>query len=346
MAPLLRVSEVVKRFPVGRGLLRTHAGEVHAVDGVSFEIDAGQTLGLVGESGCGKTTLARLVLRLLRPDSGSIELAGEDITAARGEHLRRLRRDMQMVFQDPFDSLNPRMSVRQIVSEPLIAQGLSGPLGGKQGAWREGGARRVADLLDRVGLDPGYVDRFPHQFSGGQRQRIGVARALAAGPKLIVCDEPVSALDVSMRAQVLNLLADVQAEFGLTYLFISHDLSVVREVCDRVAVMYLGRIVEQASREELFRRPLHPYTQALISAVPIPDPAVEARRRRIVLTGEVPSPLRPPPGCPFHTRCWKAKDRCLVDVPKLVDLGDGHFASCHFPEPVDLHFQDTGAQRT
>jgi len=324
MDELLRVTDLVKRFPVERRVVfRSRGTAVHAVDGVSFSIRAGETFGLVGESGCGKTTTARVILRLLQANAGTVEYEGQDITRVRGKSLRRLRRQIQMIFQDPFASLNPRMKVSQIVGEPLVSQG----------RWRDGGQARVAELLDRVGLDPDHADRYPHEFSGGQRQRIGIARALAVSPKLIVCDEPVSALDVSMRAQVLNLLRDLQDDLGLTYLFISHDLSVVRQVCDRVAVMYLGKVVEVADRDALFGRALHPYTQALISAAPVPDPEIETVRRRIVLEGDVPSPLNPPAGCRFHTRCWKAADVCRADEPALVVRLDDHEASCHFPEP-------------
>ncbi len=321
---LLRAEGLVKHFPVQRGVvLRRTVAECHAADGVSFDIAPGETLGLVGESGCGKSTVARLLLRLIDVDEGRIEFAGEDITHADGDRLRHLRREMQIMFQDPFASLNPRMTVSGIVAEPLRIHGL----------WDGGGPALVRELLERVGLGAEHADRFPHEFSGGQRQRIGIARALALRPKLIVCDEPVSALDVSMRAQILNLLNELQDDFGLTYLFISHDLSVVRQVCDRVAVMYLGKIVEVAERDALFDKALHPYTQALISAVPIPDPKLERARRRIVLKGDVPSPLEPPPACRFHTRCWKAEDICESEEPALSVRCGEHPAACHFAEP-------------
>jgi oligopeptide/dipeptide ABC transporter ATP-binding protein len=301
-------------------------GAVQAVDGISFTIRKGETLGLVGESGSGKSTTARLLLRLLDPTSGRIELEGEDITTVKGSRLRRVRQEMQMIFQDPYASLDPRMTVRDIVGEPLVVWN----------RWRNGGPTRVAELLERVGLNPDHANRFPHEFSGGQRQRIGIARALALQPKLILCDEPVSALDVSVRAQILNLLANLQREFDLTYLFISHDLSVVRQVADRVAVMYLGRIVEIADRDELYRRPVHPYTQALVSAAPIPDPVKERQRKHIVLGGDIPSPADPPSGCRFRTRCFKAQEICAKEDPELIDRGHGHPSACHFAEPLEV----------
>jgi oligopeptide/dipeptide ABC transporter ATP-binding protein len=324
---LVRVTGLVKHFPVTSGVvLRRQLGAVHAVDDVSFTIRKGETLGLVGESGSGKSTTARLVLRLIEPTAGRVELEGEDITAASGPKLRRARQEMQMIFQDPYASLDPRMTVRDIVGEPLVIWG----------RWRNGGPAQVAELLDRVGLNPDHANRFPHEFSGGQRQRIGIARALALRPKLIVCDEPVSALDVSVRAQILNLLASLQREFDLTYLFISHDLSVVRQVADRVAVMYLGKLVEIAARDELYSRPLHPYTQALVSAVPIPDPVLERQRTRIVLYGEIPSPTDPPSGCRFRTRCVKAQDICAEQEPELSERGLGHPSACHFAEAIKV----------
>jgi oligopeptide transport system ATP-binding protein len=324
---LVRVTGLVKHFPVTAGVvLRRQLAAVQAVDDVSFTIRKGETLGLVGESGSGKSTTARLVLRLIEPTAGKVELEGEDITAASGPKLRRARQEMQMIFQDPYASLDPRMTVRDIVGEPLVIWG----------RWRNGGAAQVAELLERVGLNPDHANRFPHEFSGGQRQRIGIARALALRPKLIVCDEPVSALDVSVRAQILNLLASLQREFDLTYLFISHDLSVVRQVADRVAVMYLGKLVEIAARDELYSRPLHPYTQALVSAVPIPDPVLERMRKRIVLGGEIPSPTDPPSGCRFRTRCVKAQDICAEQEPELAERGLGHPSACHFAEAVKV----------
>ena len=324
---LIRVTDLVKHFPITRGVvLRHEIGRVHAVDGISFTVRKGETLGLVGESGSGKSTTARLLLRLIDPTAGRIELEGQDITHVRGERLRAARQEMQMIFQDPYASLDPRMTVRDIVGEPLVIWD----------RWRGNGPRVVAELLERVGLNPDHADRYPHEFSGGQRQRIGVARALALRPKLIICDEPVSALDVSVRAQILNLLADLQRDFDLTYLFISHDLSVVRQVADRVVVMYLGKIMEIGKRDELYERPSHPYTQALVSAVPIPDPTLERARERIVLKGDIPSPTDPPSGCRFRTRCWKAQEICAQEEPALVDRGQGHPSACHFAEAHEV----------
>jgi oligopeptide/dipeptide ABC transporter ATP-binding protein len=320
---ILKVTDLVKHFPVTKGVIfRRETGAVKAVDGVSFEIRQGETLGLVGESGCGKSTIARCVVRLLDPSSGSIEFEGEDITRLHGEAMRRRRRDLMMIFQDPLSSLNPRMRVRQLVSEPLdIHTDLD----------RTAKARRVNELLEMVGLRPEHANRFPHEFSGGQRQRIGIARALALEPKLIVCDEPVSALDVSVQAQIINLLEDLQREFGLTYLFIAHDLDVVRRVSDRVHVMYLGRCVEQGTADEIYRAPKHPYTAALLSARPEASPAAARRKSRILLDGDVPSPLNPPSGCRFHTRCPRAQPVCSSDDPSGSDSGDGHRFWCHYP---------------
>jgi oligopeptide/dipeptide ABC transporter ATP-binding protein len=323
MSTLLEVTDLVKHFPVTRGtIFRREVASVQAVDGVSFSIDSGETLGLVGESGCGKSTMARLVMRLIEADSGRIELMGEDITTSRGQRLRDLRREMQIIFQDPYASLNPRMTVMEIVGEPLVVHK----------RWRSGGRQRVLELLERVGLNPDHSSRYPHEFSGGQRQRIGIARALALLPKLIVCDEPVSALDVSVRAQILNLLNSLQDDFGLTYLFIAHDLSVVRHFCDRVAVMYLGKIVEIAPRVSLYEDAKHPYTGSLLSAVPIPDPDVAAVSQRVVLQGDVPSPIDPPSGCRFHPRCPKAQlPHCAAEEPVLASFGAQHEAACHYP---------------
>ena len=322
--PLLEVRDLVKHFPARGSLLRRD--QVHAVCGVSFDLGRGQTLGLVGESGCGKSTTGRLVLRLLDATSGSVRFEGADVMAASKRQLRSMRERMQMVFQDPFGSLNPRMTVRSIVAEPLRIHRRFG----------RNGPARVNDLLERVGLTVEHASRYPHEFSGGQRQRIGIARALALDPDLLVLDEPVSALDVSIQAGVVNLLEDLQAQHGLTYVFIAHDLSVVRHIADQVAVMYLGRIVEIGSRDEVYKRASHPYTQALLSAVPVPDPDRERARRRVALTGDVPSPIDPPSGCRFRTRCPKAQEVCATEEPALIERGQGHPVACHFAESLDV----------
>ena len=318
---LLRVENLKKHFPVYEGaIFRKQVDSVKAVDGVSFEIDEEETLGLVGESGCGKSTLGRSIIQLHRPTSGHVNFDGVDLAALDDDELHPLRRDLQMIFQDPFASLNPRMTVGSIIGEPLKVHDM---------ASGDGLQRRVQELMDIVGLDPRYIRRYPHEFSGGQRQRIGIARAIACNPRFIVCDEPVSALDVSIQAQILNLLDDLQDEFGLTYLFIAHDLAAVRHISDRVAVMYLGHLAEIADSETLYRNPLHPYTEALNSAVPIPDPEIESGRERIVLEGNVPSPMDPPSGCVFHTRCPYAWDKCAKETPELQDVGDDHKVACH-----------------
>jgi oligopeptide transport system ATP-binding protein len=322
-APLVEVEDLYKYFPIHAGLASRHVADVRAVDGVDFTIDRGETLGLVGESGSGKTTVGRLLLRLLPVTKGKIRFDGDDVLAMSRGDLRRLRREMQIIFQDPFASLNPRMTVGDTIAEPLRIHGL---------ARGKAVGERVTELLRQVGLRPYHANRFPHEFSGGQRQRVGIARALAVDPKFIVCDEPVSALDVSIQAQVINLLEDLQAQLGLTYLFIAHDLSVVRHISTRVAVMYVGKIVETADREALYVNPMHPYTQALLSAIPIPDPALEKRRKRIVLTGDIPSPVNPPSGCRFHTRCPIAFERCKVEEPPFKEYAPGHFAACHWVE--------------
>ncbi len=319
---LIDVKDLKVHFPLKGGLLGTTVAHVKAVDGVDLFVRRGETLGLVGESGCGKSTTGRAILQLIKPTAGSVKMDGVELTKLSPGEVRKKRAEMQMIFQDPFGSLDPRYTVGQIVSEPLQN-------------FHRGNAKemreQVEHLLEVVGLNPYYVNRFPHEFSGGQRQRIGIARALALRPKFVVADEPVSALDVSIQAQVLNLLQDLQGEFGLTYLFIAHNLSVVKHISDRVAVMYLGRVVELAKSEELYEVPLHPYTQALLSAIPVPDPEIETKRKRIILEGDVPSPVNPPSGCNFHPRCWKAQPICREVIPPLEEKQTNHYAACHFP---------------
>lgn len=325
MTEALRVEGLVKHFPIRKGVMRRQSGAVRAVDGVDFSVDQGETLSLVGESGCGKSTTGRVLARLIEPTAGTVWLGEQDFTALSTNELRARRRDIQIMFQDPYASLSPRFTVAEIVAEPLRVQGLYG----------EAGRSRVLELLELVGLRPEHAYRYAHEFSGGQRQRIGLARALALEPKVLILDEPVSALDVSVQAQVVNQLQDLQERLGLTYVFISHNLSVVRHISDQVAVMYLGVIVERGRRDEIYQRPQHPYTKALLSAVPVPDPDLRGQREEITLTGEVPSVSDPPSGCRFRTRCWKAQDICASERPPLLDRGgDGHVAACHFPENV------------
>ncbi|MGW4749749.1 ABC transporter ATP-binding protein [Streptomyces sp. NPDC004290] len=325
--PLLKVTGLKKHFPIKKGLLQRQTGAVKAVDGLDFEVYPGETLGVVGESGCGKSTMGRLITRLLEPTDGTVEFQGKDISHLGVSGMRPFRRDIQMIFQDPYGSLNPRHTVGSIVSAPFKLQGVE----------PEGGVKKeVQRLLGLVGLNPEHYNRYPHEFSGGQRQRIGIARALALKPKLVVADEPVSALDVSIQAQVVNLLDDLQKELGLTYVIIAHDLSVIRHVSDRIAVMYLGKVVELADRKSLYESPMHPYTRALMSAVPIPDPRRRgAKSDRILLKGDVPSPIAPPPGCRFHTRCWKATDLCKTQEPPLLELRPGQRVACHHPENAE-----------
>jgi len=320
---LLQVEDLVMHFPIYRGVFQRQAGAIRAVDGISFDIKRGETLGLVGESGCGKSTTGRTILQLYKPTAGKVHFDGVDLVHLKGEELRKMRRKMQMIFQDPYASLNPRMTVSQIIGEPLMVHNVA------TGAEIE---ERVQHLLELVKLNPAFANRYPHEFSGGQRQRIGVARALALQPSFIICDEPISALDVSIQAQVVNLLEELQEQFNLTYLFIAHDLSMVRHISNRVAVMYLGVMVELASRDEIYLNPLHPYSQALLSAIPIPDPIADAQRQRTILEGDVPSPANPPSGCRFRTRCPIAKDVCAESRPEFREIKPGHFVACFFAE--------------
>ena len=322
---LLEVRDLKMHFPITRGIIvQRQVGAIKAVDGIDFTLFRGETLGLVGESGCGKSTTGRAILQLHRPTHGEVLFEGKDLTKTKGEELRKMRRRMQMIFQDPYASLNPRMTVGSIIGEPLEVHGI--------GSGRKDRQERVQVLLKTVGLNPYFVNRYPHEFSGGQRQRIGIARALAVNPSFIVCDEPISALDVSIQAQIINLLEDLQEELGLTYLFIAHDLSVVRHISDRIAVMYLGKIAEVADRDELYANPMHPYTQALLSAVPIPDPQIENQRRRIILEGDVPSPANPPKGCNFSTRCPRVMDICKEKDPPFKEYSSGHYVACWLHE--------------
>ncbi|WP_275412934.1 ABC transporter ATP-binding protein [Planotetraspora phitsanulokensis] len=328
--PILQVRDLVKHFPLTQGILfKRQIGAIKAVDGVSFDLHRGETLGVVGESGCGKSTLAKVMMALERPTSGSVMVNGKDITKAKGAELKRMRRNIQMVMQDPYTSLNPRMTVGDIIGEPFEIHSEVVPKGDRR--------KRVQELLDVVGLNPDHINRYPHQFSGGQRQRIGIARGLALQPEIIICDEPVSALDVSIQAQVMNLLDRLQKEFNLAYIFIAHDLSVVRHISDRVAVMYLGKIVELGGDNQIYERPSHPYTQALLSAVPVPNPEGREARQRIILQGDPPSPANPPSGCRFRTRCWKAQDICAKEEPLLqIRPGTDHPSACHFAEALDV----------
>jgi oligopeptide transport system ATP-binding protein len=328
---ILSAQGVKKHYPIKSGILRRTTGWVKAVDGVTFDLHEGETLGIVGESGCGKSTLGRVLMRLEEPTEGKVLFGVEDFSNASGSALRKLRRNIQIVFQDPYTSLNPRMTVGDIIGEPLDIHPDVVP--------KQGRRKRVQELLDVVGLNPEHINRYPHQFSGGQRQRIGIARGIALNPKVLICDEPVSALDVSVQAQVVNLMQQLQDELGLAYLFIAHDLSVVRHISDRVGVMYLGRIAELGEEAEVYERPTHPYTQALLSAVPVPDPTLRGKREQIVLVGDVPSPANPPSGCRFHTRCWKAQDKCSTEEPQLEMRPDGsgeHESACHFAEPLNV----------